>query len=51
MNPNSPLAQSGVIPAQAGIQQGQIFREADKTVMLSRFAGGFLSSGFPPARE
>ena len=28
-----------VIPAQAGIQQGQTSRKADKTGMLPRFAG------------
>jgi len=36
-----PFAENCVIPAQAGIQQGQIFREADKTLLLSRFAGDF----------
>jgi len=30
MSSNSPLAPNCVIPAQAGIQQGQISREADK---------------------
>ena len=32
-----------VIPAQAGIQQGQTSREAGKTGMLSRFAGVFFN--------
>jgi len=36
-----------VIPAQAGIQQGQASREADKTAMLSRFAGDFLIIWIP----
>jgi hypothetical protein len=40
-----------VIPAQAGIQQKETAREADKTLMLTRYAGLFQSTGFPPARE
>jgi hypothetical protein len=40
-----------VIPAQAGIQQKQFSRTADKTTMWPCFAGILLSSGFPPARE
>jgi hypothetical protein len=47
MNPNNSLAQNCVIPAQAGIQQGQTSREADKTAMLSRFAGDFLINWIP----
>ena len=39
MTQNDPFSQYCVIPAQAGIQQRQTFREADKTAMLSRFAG------------
>jgi len=38
---NISLAQNCVIPTQAGIQQGQTSREADKTAMLFRFAGDF----------
>jgi hypothetical protein len=37
-----------VIPAQAGIQQKQFSRTADKATMWSCFAGISLSSGFPP---
>src|SRR3989338_7468906 len=40
-----------VIPAQAGIQQEQKFRKADKTTFLSHFAGDALIAGFTPARE
>jgi hypothetical protein len=43
----NPLAQNCVIPAQAGIQQGQTSREAAKTVMLPRFAGDFLIIWIP----
>jgi len=39
IHPRLPI--SPVIPAQAGIQQGQTFREADKTAILSRFAEDF----------
>jgi hypothetical protein len=47
MNPDSLLVQSCVIPAQAKIQQGQTSREADRTAMLSRFAGDFLIIWIP----
>ena len=59
MNPNNLFVQSCVIPAQAGIQQEQTFREADKTsrlqrvsrngqtAILSRFAGDFLINWIP----
>jgi hypothetical protein len=47
MNPDFPLAQNYVIPAQAGIQQGQTSREADKITMLSRFAGDYLIIWIP----
>jgi hypothetical protein len=40
--PNCLLAQNCVIPAQAGIQQEQTYRVADKTAMLSRLAGDFF---------
>jgi hypothetical protein len=42
-----------VIPAQAGIQQIQISRAADKVTitMLTRNAQIIQPSGFPPARE
>jgi hypothetical protein len=47
MNLNNPLAQSCVIPAQAGIQQEKISREADKTATLSRYAGDLLIIWIP----
>jgi len=38
-----------VIPAQAGIQQKQKNREADNTLISSRYARFIQSTGFPPA--
>jgi len=42
MSTNSPLAQNCVIPAQAGIQQGQTSREAEQHQCFVRFAGVFI---------
>jgi len=47
MNLNYLLDPKPVIPAQAGIQQRQKSREADKTVVLSRFAAAFLIIWIP----
>ena len=47
MTLNNPSFSESVIPAQAGIQHGHSVREADKTLVLNRFAGIFLIDWIP----
>jgi len=47
IKPIQPISKNCVIPAQAGIQQGQTLREADKTAILSRVAGDLSITWIP----